>query len=139
MFQNLISNAIKFRKEGEPPVIHISSEILKASQISKQIINSRADNRFSILNDPAYWDKERFCKITIRDNGIGFDENYLDRIFLIFQRLHGRATYDGTGIGLAICKKVADIHHGMLTAESKPGEGATFIVILPISQRKFRT
>jgi PAS domain S-box-containing protein len=138
MFQNLISNALKFSKEGQPPTIHISSEILTSAQLSKNIINDKTDNRFSILNNPVYWDNERFCKISIKDNGIGFDEHYLDKIFLIFQRLHGRTTYDGTGIGLAVCKKVTDIHHGILTAESKPGEGATFIVILPVSQRKFR-
>ena len=77
-------------------------------------------------------------KIYVQDNGIGFDQAYVDRIFNIFQRLHGRSEYEGTGIGLAICKKVVDIHHGAITAIAQPGDGATFIIILPMSQRNFR-
>ena len=65
------------------------------------------------------------------DNGIGFDEKYRDRIFQVFQRLHGRDEYEGTGVGLAICKKIADRHGGSITATSRPGEGATFVVTLP--------
>jgi len=72
------------------------------------------------------------CQITVEDNGIGFDEKYLDRIFTIFQRLHGRFAFEGTGIGLAICRKIADRHGGTITAKSKPGEGATFFVTLPV-------
>ena len=70
------------------------------------------------------------------DNGIGFDEKYLDRVFTIFQRLHGRGVYEGTGIGLAICRKIVERHGGTITARSKPGEGATFIVTLPLLQEK---
>jgi len=67
----------------------------------------------------------------VSDNGIGFDERYLDRIFQVFQRLHGRGTYEGTGVGLAICKKIAERHGGAITARSKPGEGSVFVVTLP--------
>jgi signal transduction histidine kinase len=72
----------------------------------------------------------------VEDNGIGFDEKYLDRIFNVFQRLHGRSAYEGTGMGLAICRKIAERHSGSLTAKSTPGQGTTFIVTLPIQQRK---
>ena len=70
-------------------------------------------------------------QITVSDNGIGFDEKYLDRIFVPFQRLHGRSEYEGTGIGLAICKKIAERHDGSITANSRPGEGTNFILTLP--------
>jgi two-component system, LuxR family, sensor kinase FixL len=80
-------------------------------------------------------DREReFHRIALEDNGIGFDEKYLDKIFIIFQRLHNRAEYGGTGIGLAICKRVVANHGGYLEAKSRLGEGATFIVYLPTEQ-----
>jgi len=109
LFQNLISNAIKFN-EGKP-VIKIYAEIITGDQ------------------------NEKFCRIYIKDNGIGFDEKYLDKIFVIFQRLHGKQIYEGTGIGLAICKKIIDNHNGSISAASKPGEGATFIITLPVLQK----
>jgi signal transduction histidine kinase len=69
--------------------------------------------------------------VEVADNGIGFDEKHADRIFQVFQRLHGRGEYEGTGVGLAICKKIADRHGGTITAHSAPGQGATFVVLLP--------
>ncbi|HYH45719.1 MAG TPA: ATP-binding protein, partial [Thermoanaerobaculia bacterium] len=72
--------------------------------------------------------------IVVEDNGIGFDEKYLDRIFTVFQRLHGRDVYEGTGIGLAVCRKIAERHGGSITARSQPGAGATFLVTLPLRQ-----
>ena len=74
------------------------------------------------------------CELQFRDDGIGFDEKYLDRIFQVFQRLHGRGEYEGTGVGLAICHKIVLLHGGEITARSSPGNGATFIVTLPIHQ-----
>ena len=71
----------------------------------------------------------------MEDNGIGFDEKYLDRIFQPFQRLHGRSQYEGTGMGLAICRKIVERHGGTITAKSVPGKGATFIVTLPVKQK----
>lgn len=106
LFQNLLSNALKYHKPDVPPVIHIFAEKL-------------TDNR---------------CQIVVQDNGIGFDEKYLDRIFTVFQRLHGRTEYEGTGIGLAICRLIVERHGGDITATSQPGQGATFIVTLPIKQ-----
>jgi light-regulated signal transduction histidine kinase (bacteriophytochrome) len=78
---------------------------------------------------------EEICQIMVRDNGIGFDEQYVDRIFQVFQRLHSRSEYEGTGIGLAVCRKIADRHGGTISAKSAEGEGATFIVTMPVKQR----
>ena len=117
VFQNLISNAIKFTAAGVAPVIAIKGERV-------------FDKRFQSPVDP----KGAYCRITVKDNGIGFDEQYLDRIFTIFQRLHSREEYEGTGIGLAITKKIIDRHNGIITAQSKSGEGASFIMVLPVKQ-----
>ena len=75
-----------------------------------------------------------YCRIEIEDNGIGFEENYLDRIFTIFQRLHSVEQYEGTGIGLAIVKKIVENHHGLIDARSVPEKGSTFIIVLPLQQ-----
>lgn len=117
VFQNLISNAIKFTKPGIAPRIQISAE------------------RVSGLSFDSEHDKQGpFCRITVTDNGIGFSEQYLDRIFTIFQRLHSREEYEGTGIGLAITRKIIDRHNGIITARSKENEGASFIIVLPVHQ-----
>jgi PAS domain S-box-containing protein len=112
LFQNLISNGLKFSRAEEPPRVRISGRILDP------------DDRGI-----------RHCEVRVTDNGIGFDTVYLDRIFQVFQRLHGRSKYEGTGVGLAICRKIVEIHGGMVTAESSPGSGSTFIVVLPVHQR----
>ena len=78
---------------------------------------------------------EEFIEITINDNGIGFDEQYLDKIFTIFQRLHGRSEYSGTGIGLAISKRVVENHNGYITAKSEVGKGSTFFIYLPVETK----
>lgn len=109
LFQNLVSNALKFRKEGEAPHVRISARVV----------------------DDAFEPGGGSYEILVEDNGIGFDEKYLNRIFTIFQRLHGRHEYEGTGIGLSICRKIVDRHGGSITARSRPGEGATFVVTLP--------
>jgi PAS domain S-box-containing protein len=115
LFQNLIANAVKFQRPGVPPVVEIVGELL---------IDSPIPNGEPLPT----------CRLTIRDNGIGFDEKYLDRIFQVFQRLHGREEYEGTGIGLAICRKIVEQHGGAITARSRLGEGTTFVVTLPIRQ-----
>ena len=117
IFQNLISNALKFSKESVPPIITIRAE--------------RIDTR-AIDGNPN--PKGPFCRIIVQDNGIGFDEKFLNRIFVIFQRLHTKTHYEGTGIGLAIAKKNIDKHHGLISAQSRINEGARFILVLPISQ-----
>jgi two-component system, LuxR family, sensor kinase FixL len=108
LFQNLIGNGLKFQKPGESPVVRVSSEAI-------QLTDSAG----------AAW------RITVEDNGIGFDEKYHDRIFQIFQRLHGRSEYEGTGIGLAICRKIVDRHSGGIAAFSSLGAGAKFVITLP--------
>lgn len=137
LFQNIISNAIKFTKPGVGPEVHIHASIIRGDELPEDYLKIRRHDS-SVLKNPRFWENERFCRIFINDNGIGFDEVYLDRIFALFQRLHSKSEYEGTGIGLAVCKKVVDIHHGMITAKSKPGEGAVFIITLPVSQRHFR-
>jgi len=135
LFQNLISNAVKFSKEGEPSQVRVYAENVAGSELSMDYF---VNNSYQLFSDPAFWEHEKFVRIFVADNGIGFDEAYLDKIFVIFQRLHSKSEYEGTGIGLAICKKVVDIHHGNITAHSKPGQGATFEILLPVSQYNFR-
>ena len=116
LIQNLISNALKFHSAEVTPVIKVSSQMFEVEQGVVEKLGVT------------------LCQITIEDNGIGFDEKYLERIFNVFQRLHNRSEYEGTGMGLAICRKVAERHGGNITALSTPGQGATFIVTLPIKQ-----
>lgn len=110
LLQNLIGNALKFVPPERKPLVKVECQLLKSSALG-----------------PA-------CQIKVTDNGIGFEEKYLDRIFTIFQRLHGRHEYEGTGIGLAVCRKITDRHGGILTATSRLGEGSSFIIILPLKQ-----
>jgi len=117
LFQNILSNAIKFRKKDEHPAISITG---------LHIDNDYNSNGFDSRPGLSYY------KIDIKDNGIGFDEKYLDKIFTIFQRLHPKMDYKGTGIGLALCKKIVENHQGYITASSKPDAGTTFTIILPI-------
>ena len=124
LFLNLLSNALKFRRADTAPHICLSARQLVASAIPASALATRIKNR---RNQPFY-------EISVVDNGIGFDDQYVDRIFQVFQRLHGKSSYPGSGVGLAICRKVAFNHHGGLTAQSKPGEGATFKVYLPVQQ-----
>lgn len=113
VFANLISNSIKFMKDGVPPRI--------------QILASKAD-------DPP--DERDWVRIEVIDNGIGFDQQYDEKIFNLFQRLHGRDAYSGTGIGLALCRKIIERHNGSITAMSSEGEGSTFIIYLPVTHEE---
>ncbi len=115
LFQNLLSNAIKFTKDGVSPLVEIKSEILRGS----------------LLDIPELEQNKDYCRISITDNGIGFDQQYSDKIFELFQRLHTRNEYQGTGIGLAVCKKIVDKHNGIINVSSKQGHGTKFVIILP--------
>jgi hypothetical protein len=115
LFQNLISNAIKFCKKDAAPQVVIYAEKTKSfgvDRTSEQI-------------------KERFYEIHVKDNGIGFDQQYAEDIFVIFKRLHSYHDFEGTGVGLSICKKIVENHKGMIRAESKPNEGAVFSFCIP--------
>lgn len=107
LFQNLISNSLKFQKSHAKPVIKI---------------------RAKVIDDAA----KKACMITVSDNGIGFDTKYLYKIFSVFQRLHSQQEYHGTGVGLAVCRKIAERHGGSITADSTLGKGSTFVITLPI-------
>ncbi len=122
LLQNLIGNALKFHRKEELPVVKVFTRMIAAPE-----------RRGRRVNAPEY------CELCVEDNGIGFDEKYLDRIFTVFQRLHGRGEYEGTGVGLAICRKIALRHGGEITARSQPGAGAKFIVKLPLHQPKSTT
>jgi signal transduction histidine kinase len=118
LIQNLVSNSIKYHKEGITPRITISITQIFGKEI-KDVKPTDADRRF--------------YKISFQDNGIGFDNENAERIFVIFQRLHGRSEYEGTGIGLAICKLVLQNHDGYISATGRDGEGADFVICLPVS------
>ena len=106
LFQNLLGNALKFNREGVPPRIKVrAAEAVDGS-----------------------------CRVEVADNGIGFDEKYTDRIFGVFQRLHSRSEYEGSGIGLSVCRKIVERHGGVLDVRSTPGEGTVFAVTLPVVQ-----
>ena len=128
---NLIGNSLKFQPPGATPVVKVEARIMGRA--------SSSDTAF-LRQVPAPCEQasalEQFCEIRVQDNGIGFDEKYTDKIFAVFQRLHGRNEYEGTGVGLAVCRRIADRHHGTIIAKSKLGQGATFIVTLPIAPPK---
>lgn len=106
LLQNLISNAIKYRRLDTPPVVRVNSAAVERQR----------------------------CTITVADNGIGFHQEYAEKIFKMFERLHGRGVYEGSGIGLAICRKIVERHGGTIAATSSAGEGATFTITLPVTQ-----
>lgn len=116
LFSNLISNALKFVRPGVQPFLRIQAKPIDGRAYAELIAG------------------RRYFEITVEDNGIGFDEKYLDHIFKVFQRLHGKNEFEGTGIGLAICKRVVVYHHGFITAHSQLNQGTTFVVVLPESQ-----
>ena len=120
LFTNIISNAVKFRKENETPYIIIDCAMVKGKDIPGT--NAAAE--------------KEYYHLLITDNGIGFKPEYAEKIFDIFQRLHGQAEYEGTGIGLAICKKIVETHKGFITATGEPGKGASFHIFLPVNENE---
>jgi len=109
---NLLGNALKFQPPGAKPLVKVNSRLITSPS------------------------GEEFCEISFEDNGIGFEEKYLEKMFAVFQRLHGRNEYEGTGVGLAVCRRITDRHRGTVTAKSNLGQGATFLVTLPLNQNK---
>jgi PAS domain S-box-containing protein len=120
LLQNLLGNALKFRRPEVPPVVKIEAKVFSGV----------------LPHSPPDTAHQNLCELTVSDNGIGFDEKYLDRIFNVFQRLHTRNEYEGTGMGLAITRKIVLLHGGFITARSAPGQGAAFIATLPVSHPK---
>lgn len=118
LFTNILSNALKFRKPSVSPVINITSVPVAAEEVIRHGLRNQT----------------RYHKIQFSDNGIGFEQEYANRIFQIFQRLHGKAEYPGSGIGLAICKKIVEYHNGLIYAKGQLDEGAVITVILPEKQ-----
>ena len=116
LMHNLIGNALKFSRPGTPPHIIIKSEFTEGRH----------------LNHPNLSPDQKYCHIAVMDNGIGFEIQYKERIFEVFQRLHAKNEYDGTGIGLSIVKKIVEAHGGIITAEGEPFKGATFNIFLPV-------
>jgi PAS domain S-box-containing protein len=117
LFYNLVDNAVKYRHANRPLIIQVQSDTVNAKEIKG------LDDKF-----------DKYNRISITDNGMGFDSQYSNRIFEIFQRLHSRSKIAGTGIGLAICKKIVQNHHGYIDAAGEPEKGATFNVYLPLEQ-----
>jgi len=118
LFLNLISNSLKFTKQNVDPVISIKlSDVPETEVIKRKLVGN-----------------QQYIKITVKDNGIGFSNENASRIFTIFQRLRGRSEYEGAGIGLSVCKKVVEGHHGIIEAYGIPDQGAVFEIILPVNQ-----
>ncbi|MBK5278824.1 MAG: two-component sensor histidine kinase, partial [Bacteroidia bacterium] len=124
LIQNLVGNALKFSKSNKPPHIVVSSKIARGSELYKEKMISAPQLR-RLSPDRSY------CHITFSDNGIGFEPEFKEQIFEVFQRLHSKKDYEGTGIGLAIVKKIVENHNGIITATSELGKGATFDIYIP--------
>jgi PAS domain S-box-containing protein len=114
LIQNLVGNALKFHRPGVAPLVEIEGRIVPNPRAEEGARNGRR------------------CELVVRDNGIGFDGADADKLFTIFQRLHAASSFEGSGVGLAICRKIAERHGGSIAARSAPGEGATFTVDLPL-------
>jgi|HubBroStandDraft_1064217.scaffolds.fasta_scaffold09649_5 PAS domain S-box-containing protein len=123
LFYNLVGNALKFTKTGKPAFLSISSRMLSPDETGNEFYS-----RFNLNSQFAY------SEICFKDNGIGFEQQFSEQIFSIFERLHDQEQYSGTGIGLALCQKIAQQHHGGIRAQGKEGDGAAFYVLLPLTQ-----
>jgi light-regulated signal transduction histidine kinase (bacteriophytochrome) len=117
LFQNLIGNALKFRKKDVAPLIKVTAQ---PATIPAAFEDDGAGGG-------------RLWQIKVQDNGIGFEEKYSEKIFEVFQRLHGRSEYQGSGVGLALCRKIVVRHNGSISAEASPNAGATFLITVPES------
>lgn len=121
LFLNLISNALKFQPEGVTPEVNITCAEPDEAELTGIVMSDECD----------------WVKIKVADNGIGFDQSFAEKIFAPFQRLHGRTEYKGTGIGLAVCRRIVERHNGQITAQSVQGEGATFTILVPKDSEPF--
>jgi light-regulated signal transduction histidine kinase (bacteriophytochrome) len=117
LLQNLIANGLKFHRVDQPPVVKVYGRFVHGRERRKAGVSIT----------------EEQCKIVVEDNGIGFEQKHHERIFGVFQRLHPRDVFEGMGIGLALCRKIVERHHGTITARSVPGEGSAFEILLPVA------
>jgi signal transduction histidine kinase len=117
VFNNLISNALKFTGQRGTPHIVIETKPLEAQRLGLSLA-----------------DESNYCRISVQDNGIGFEQRHASSIFNLFEKLHPKSSFEGSGIGLAIAKKIVEKHHGIILAKSKLGEGSEFNIILPLKQ-----
>jgi len=117
VFENLIGNALKYSKQGVTPLIRVTSRLTKGSEAGIQSLAVAKDRLYHLIE--------------VVDNGIGFSQENAERIFNVFTRLHGNTEYRGTGVGLSIVQKIIENHNGHIWAESSPGKGATFLILLP--------
>ncbi len=125
LFSNIVSNALKFRKKNIAPIVNISAEMINPGDISRFIKNGTDNNRYRIIK--------------VADNGIGFDEKYAGEIFRVFKRLHSYHEFEGSGVGLSICKKIIEKHNGFISVESEPGNGSVFTVGFPEKEPVYNT
>jgi PAS domain S-box-containing protein len=123
LFYNLVGNALKFSKIGTPAALSISSRILSAEETGNE-----SYSRFNLDKQLSY------AELCFKDNGIGFEQQFAEQIFSIFERLNNQEQYSGTGVGLALCQKIVQHHHGGIWAEGKENDGAIFYVLLPLTQ-----
>ena len=119
LFQNLLTNALKFTKPEVPVII---------------TVKCRRATPLEVKENPALFPFGNYYRITVSDNGIGLENEYAERIFALFQRLHGRSEYEGTGLGLAICRKIVEAHQGQIKASGTLGVGTDFTIYLPETQ-----
>jgi len=124
LLQNLIANGLKFHRDDVPPVVRIAGGCVPDHEHGK----------IPLPGEESLTGARKFCRIVVGDNGIGIEEKYQERIFGLFQRLHPRDVFEGTGIGLALCRKIVERHGGQITAHSMPGKGTVFEVLLPLVQ-----
>jgi len=117
LLQNLISNSLKFSIPDIPPQINITSSIVSGKKVKNKQLDAHTD----------------YCHIVYTDNGIGFSPEYNERVFQVFQRLHNRSEYKGTGMGLAICRRIIENHHGIITASGKLNKGVQFDMYIPVN------
>lgn len=118
LFENILSNSLKYHDKDKRPEIDIQCELIQSKQ------------------DNSFIDHQSFYRIAFKDNGIGFDPHFSEHIFGMFHRLHGKGEFPGTGLGLAICKKIVELHNGTISAQSQPGEGATFVIHFPVPEEQ---
>ena len=132
LLQNLIGNALKFQAPNSKPAVKITANILseRPAVNGAQVMTAKRSTQADAV------ESEKYCELIVQDNGIGFEEKYSERIFVVFQRLHGREEYEGTGVGLAVCRRIAARHWGTITVRSTLGEGSAFSVVLPLRQIK---